>query len=92
MRTTRTPCRYFKKAIELDPDLTTAEIYLATAYAQQFIPGGRGEDNEKNAELGDPDIRRRAETRSEQCQRRSPGLASIYQNTQPIFRRPTSTT
>ena len=35
---------YFKKAVELDPDLTTAELYLATAYAQQFVPNGRGED------------------------------------------------
>ena len=42
---------YFKKAIELDPDLTNAELYLATAYAQQFVPGGRGEDNDKNAKL-----------------------------------------
>ena len=42
---------YFKQAVELDPDLTTAEIYLATASSQQFIPGGRGEDNEKNAQL-----------------------------------------
>ena len=35
---------YFKQAVDLDPDLTTAEIYLATAYSQQYIPGGRGED------------------------------------------------
>src|SRR6266550_9070842 len=42
---------YFKQAVELDPDLTTAEIYLATAYSQQFIPDGRGEDNAKNAQL-----------------------------------------
>ena len=34
---------YFKQAVELDPDLTTAEIYLATAYSQQFVPEGRGE-------------------------------------------------
>src|SRR5262252_9865570 len=42
---------YFKQAVELDPDLTTAEIYLATAYSQQYIPGGRSEDNDKNAKL-----------------------------------------
>ena len=30
---------YFKEAIRLDPDLTNAELYLATAYSQQFIPG-----------------------------------------------------
>src|ERR1043166_5392038 len=42
---------YFKQAVELDPELTTAEIYLATAYSQQYIPGGRSEDNDKNAKL-----------------------------------------
>src|SRR5438128_10263809 len=42
---------YFKQAVQLDPDLTTAEIYLATAYSQQYVPGGRGEENDKNAEL-----------------------------------------
>src|SRR5258708_30343839 len=42
---------YFKQAVELDPDLTTAEIYLANAYMQQFIPDGRGEDNQKYAQL-----------------------------------------
>src|ERR1043165_3543047 len=71
---------YFKQAVELDPDLTTAEIYLATAYSQQFIPGGRGEDNEKNAQL--------AIQTFENVLKRDPnnvnaiaGLASIYQNT-----------
>ena len=43
--------KYFQQAVELDPDLTTAEIYLGTAYAQQYVPGGRGEDNEKNARM-----------------------------------------
>src|SRR5438034_3443935 len=42
---------YFKQAVQLDPDLTTAEIYLATAYSQQYVPGGRGEENDKNAQL-----------------------------------------
>src|SRR5438477_12497794 len=42
---------YFKQAVEMDPELTTAEIYLATAYSQQFIPDGSGEDNAKYAHL-----------------------------------------
>ncbi|MGH9555156.1 MAG: hypothetical protein ACRD2Y_04965, partial [Terriglobales bacterium] len=29
----------FKEAVELDPSLKNAKLYLATAYAQQFIPG-----------------------------------------------------
>src|SRR2546423_12038969 len=43
--------KFFQQAVQLDPELTTAEIYLGTAYAQQFVPGGRGEDNEKNAQM-----------------------------------------
>jgi tetratricopeptide (TPR) repeat protein len=41
---------YFKNATELDPELTNAELYLATAYAQQFIPGAPSEENQKFAE------------------------------------------
>lgn len=71
--------KYFQQAVQLDPDLTTAEIYLATAYAQQFVPGGRGEDNRKNADM--------AIQTFENVLKRDPnnvnaiaGLASIYQN------------
>ena len=70
---------YFKQAVELDPDLTTAEIYLATAYSQQYIPGGRSEDNDKNAKL--------AIQTFENVLKRDPnnvnaiaGLASMYQS------------
>src|SRR5438552_18545575 len=42
---------YFKEAIKLDPALTNAELYLATAYAQQVIPGSQSEENQKNAEM-----------------------------------------
>jgi tetratricopeptide (TPR) repeat protein len=71
--------KYFQEAVQLDPDLTTAEIYLATAYAQQYVPGGRGEDNEKNAQM--------AIQTFENVLKRDPnnvnavaGLASIYYN------------
>src|SRR5262245_31256715 len=71
--------KYFQQAVELDPDLTTAEIYLATAYAQQYVPGGRGEENAKNAQM--------AIKTFENVLKRDPnnvnaiaGLASIYQN------------
>jgi tetratricopeptide (TPR) repeat protein len=70
---------YFKQAVELDPDLTTAEIYLGTAYSQQYIPGGRSEDNDKNAKL--------AIQTFEDVLKRDPnnvnaiaGLASMYQS------------
>jgi len=41
----------FKKALELDPELMNAQLYLATAYAQQFIPGNADEQNQQNATL-----------------------------------------
>ncbi len=37
----------FKKALSLDPSLQVARLYLATAYANQFIPGAESDDNMK---------------------------------------------
>lgn len=39
----------FKKAVELDPSLQNAKLYLATAYAQQYIPGVDSPENLQNA-------------------------------------------
>jgi len=41
----------FKEAVELDPGLKNAKLYLATAYAQQFIPGVESEENMRNANM-----------------------------------------
>ena len=41
---------HFKNAVELDPSLVTARLYLATAYAQQYIPGADSPDNNRFAE------------------------------------------
>jgi tetratricopeptide (TPR) repeat protein len=35
----------FKQAKEFDPSLTNAQLYLATAYASQYIPGAPSDDN-----------------------------------------------
>ncbi len=35
----------FKQAKDLDPSLLTARLYLATAYASQYIPGAPSEEN-----------------------------------------------
>jgi len=40
----------FQKATEVDPDLTTARLYLATAYATQYIPGAPSDQNKKLGE------------------------------------------
>ncbi|HTR68242.1 MAG TPA: tetratricopeptide repeat protein [Terriglobales bacterium] len=36
---------HFQQAVSLDPSLLNARLYLATAYAQQYIPGADTEDN-----------------------------------------------
>ena len=41
---------HFKNAIVLDPGLLNAHLYLATAYAQQYIPGVDNPDNNKFGE------------------------------------------
>jgi len=41
---------HFKNAVELDPSLVNAKLYLATAYANQYVPGSDQEDNLKLGE------------------------------------------
>lgn len=38
----------FKTAIDLDPDLPSARLYLATAYMSQWVPGSEAPDNVRN--------------------------------------------
>ncbi len=40
----------FKEAIDLDPDLPSARLYLATAYMMQYVPGSEAPDNKRNAD------------------------------------------
>lgn len=40
---------HFKNAVALDPSLINARLYLATAYAQQYVPGADTEDNNRMA-------------------------------------------
>jgi len=41
---------HFKQAIQLDPSLVNARLYLATAYAQQYVPGGDSPENLKTGQ------------------------------------------
>jgi hypothetical protein len=38
----------FKQAKDLDPSLTNAQLYLATAYASQYVPGAPSQENINN--------------------------------------------
>ena len=40
---------HFKNAVQLDPSLLNARLYLATAYAQQYVPNG---DSDANTKIG----------------------------------------
>ena len=40
---------HFKNAVSLDPSLLNARLYLATAYAQQYIPGAETVENKRMA-------------------------------------------
>ena len=40
----------FKQAKDLDPTLTNARLYLATAYATQYIPGAPSDENIRTGE------------------------------------------
>jgi len=41
---------HFQQAVSLDPSLINARLYLATAYAQQYIPGADTPDNNRMGE------------------------------------------
>ncbi len=71
---------HFKNSMQLDPNLTVAELYLATAYSQQFIPGAQSAANQQMAD--------KAVETFENIMKKDPnnvsaiaGLAFIYQNT-----------
>jgi len=42
----------FKEAKDLDPDLLNARLYLATAYASQYIPGAPSDRNALRVQQG----------------------------------------
>ncbi|HEY3770857.1 MAG TPA: tetratricopeptide repeat protein [Candidatus Angelobacter sp.] len=42
---------HFKNSVNLDSDLKVAKMYLATAYAQQYVPGVETPENLRNAQL-----------------------------------------
>ena len=53
---------YFKQAKELDHTLINARLYLATAYASQYIPGAPSEENVRNGRQAIAEFREVLET------------------------------
>jgi len=53
---------YFKSAVELDPSLTVARLYLGTSYLSQYIPGAESEENLRMADLAESEFLKVLET------------------------------
>lgn len=69
----------FKESKDLDPTLLNARLYLATAYASQYIPGAPSEENTRN---GDAAIKEFKEVLQQDPKNLSAidGLGSIISN------------
>ncbi len=67
----------FKNAVALDPTLINARLYLATAYAQQYIPGADTPDNNRMAEQAIEEFKKVLE-RDPKNVNSIKGIASLY--------------
>jgi tetratricopeptide (TPR) repeat protein len=73
---------HFKNAVDKDPSLTNARLYLATAYAQQYVPGMVTPENERNATMAIQEFQKilDANPNREQQIHSLKGIASLYFN------------
>jgi tetratricopeptide (TPR) repeat protein len=73
---------HFQQAVEFDPTLLNARLYLATAYAQQYIPGADTPDNNRMAEDAIDQFKKVLEMRPGRDQQVGSlkGIASLYFN------------
>jgi tetratricopeptide (TPR) repeat protein len=74
--------QHFKTAVDLDNSLTNARLYLATAYAQQYIPGADSPENNRNAEMAIQEFQKILDSNPsrEQQIHSLKGIASLYFN------------
>src|SRR5947209_5121591 len=73
----------FKNAVALDPKLSVAQLYLATAYAQSVVPGVDTPENNQNAEQAIAAFKKVIDDPKSDKQTRVAslkGIASIYFN------------
>ena len=73
---------HFKNAVQLDPSLINARLYLATAYMQQYIPGADSPENNKYAEEAIAEFKNVLDTNPPKEQKilALKGIASLYFN------------
>jgi tetratricopeptide (TPR) repeat protein len=70
---------HFQNSINLDPSLNVAKLYLATACAAQYVPGGDSVENLRNAECALENFKRVLETDPKNVLSLK-GIASLYLN------------
>ena len=73
---------HFQKAVSLDPNLLNARLYLATAFAQQYIPGADTPDNNQVANQAIDQFKKVLEMNPGRDQQSTSlkGIASLYFN------------
>src|ERR1700674_2833065 len=73
---------HFQQSAALDPSLINAKMYLATAFAQQYIPGADTPENNKMAEQAIEQYQRVLDMNAHRDQRENAakGIASLYYN------------
>jgi tetratricopeptide (TPR) repeat protein len=73
---------HFQQAVSLDPGLLNARLYLATAFAQQYIPAADSQENNHMAEQAIEQFKRVLDVRPSHEQQISSlkGIASLYLN------------
>jgi tetratricopeptide (TPR) repeat protein len=73
---------HFQQSVALDPSLINAKMYLATAFAQQYIPGVEGADNMKMAEQAIEQYKKVLDMNAarEQKVNAAKGIAYLYLN------------
>lgn len=70
---------HFKNAVTLDPNLTVARLYLATAYAQQCVPGVDTPENTRNCNQAIDEFKKQLEKNPGEIGSLK-GIASLYFN------------
>ncbi|MDQ6663620.1 MAG: tetratricopeptide repeat protein [Acidobacteriota bacterium] len=70
---------YFKTAVQIDPNLEAARLYLATAYMAQYIPGAESKENIQNANAALEQFNKVLEKNPKE-ETATADIASIYYN------------